>query len=75
MALSAAKLLKLLQDAQAKIKELEAREPEIVTVYVDRVIEVQSPNVEVVYRDNPEHIETIKALQEKLCQFTSQSDS
>lgn len=28
-----------------------------------------------VYVDNPDHIETIRALQEKLCQFTSQSDS
>lgn len=70
MALNAPKLLKLLQEAQAKIAELEARGP----VVVERVVEVAGPErvVErVVYQDNPDHIKTIRALQEKLCQFTS----
>lgn len=143
MALNAPKLLKLLQEAQAKIAELEAREPVVVervvevvgpemvvekevvrevpvyhTEYKDReklvpfeiekivyrdvekVVEVPGPErvveklvpfevkvpmyphsvqrVEVervVYQDNPEHLETIRKLQEKLCQYTSQSDS
>lgn len=117
MALSAPRLLKLLQDAQAKIKELEAREPEVVVketvkevpveviqfreifvdrvvevpvareVFVDRVVEIPGPvitlrsepeqiEVEVIkYIDNPDHIKTIEALKEQLCQFTSQSDS
>lgn len=37
----------------------------IVPVYLDRPV----------YQDNPDHIETIRKLQEKLCQFTSQLDS
>ena len=55
--------------------------PEVIT----KVVEVESPvevikyvNIpgpeRVIYQDNPDHLATIRALQEKLCQFTSQSD-
>lgn len=65
------------------IKEVEVP----VEVLVDNPVIVEVPipqyppsveRVEIlreVYVDNPSHIETIRALQEKLCQFTSQSDS
>lgn len=83
MALNAPKLLKLLHEAQAKIAELEARGPMVVERVVEvigpeRIVErvIASPPVvteveRVVYQDNPAHIETIAALQERLCQFTS----
>lgn len=85
MALSAAHILKLLHESQSRVKELESREPEIriVEKIIDRVVEVPVRSVEilektvesVVYVDNPEHIETINKLKERLCQYTSQSDS
>lgn len=87
MAVSSASLLRLLQESQAKVAELESRGPEIVERVVTEVVQVaglervitQPPKIKevikVVYHDNPEHLETIKALQEKLWQFTSQSDS
>lgn len=85
MADSIPKLRRLLNEANEKIRELESRGPVEIEkivyrdVPVDRVVDrvVTGPRevvtVErVVYRDNPDHIETIKRLQEKLCQYTSQ---
>lgn len=40
----------------------------------ERVVEIAGPE-RVIYQDNPDHIAMIKKLQEKLCQFTSQSGS
>lgn len=71
---SAAKLRRLLAEAQAKIAELESREPVTVEVVRDIIREVPGPD-RIIYQDNPEHIATIRRLQEKLCQSTSQSDS
>lgn len=129
MADSIASLRRKWGEAQARIRELEAREPEVVERVVERLVEVPGPErvvevrvpfevvrveyrdvikeVEVpgtireveklvpfevqvpmyppsvqrievikeVYVDNPAHIAMIEQLQEKLCQFISQSDS
>lgn len=84
---SAAKLRRLLAEAKARIVELESRGPVTVEVVREVVREVPGPEriiqpapvttvVErVVYQDNPEHIATIRSLQEKLCQSISQSGS
>lgn len=67
-------LRRLLSEAQARISELEAREPE--TVEVDRVITVQVPGPErVVYIENPELVRTVRDLQERMCPYTSELDS
>lgn len=87
MADSIPSLRRKLDEANARIADLEAKEPETVevirevvreveveverVVYVDRPLEVHVP----VYVDRPELIDTIRNLQEQLCQFTSQSDS
>ena len=97
-------LRRLLAVAHERIRELEAREPEVVEVdrivtvqvegperIVDRVkvVQVEGPErivdrvkvvqVEgperVVYIENPDLERTIRDLQERLCQFTSASDS
>ena len=78
-------LRRLVGELQARVKELEARpdpEPvvrvERVIEYVEREIPKMVPSAPQivhipVYIDNPEHIETIRKLQE--CLSTSQSDS
>ena len=48
--------------------------PEVV-----RVVEIKTPDLtpqteRLVYTDNPDHIETIKKLQDKICQLSSQLD-
>ena len=78
-------LRRLLAVAHERIRELEAREPEVVEVdrivtvqvegperIVDRVkvVQVEGPE-RVVYIENPELERTIRDLQERLCQFTS----
>lgn len=80
---SSAKLRRLLSEAMDRIRELEAREPERVVEVKEVVREVPGPErvitpapviVEVeriVYQDNPDHIETIRKLQAKLCQSIS----
>ena len=87
--MNAAKLMKLLREAQARVSDLESQlsavpapaPPVERIVHVDRPVylpsvETQIIEIEkVVYQDNPEHLATIQALQERLCQFTSQSDS
>ena len=82
-------LRRLLAVAHERIRELEAREPEVVEVdrivtvqvegperIVDRVkvVQVEGPE-RVVYIENPDLERTIRDLQERLCQFTSASDS
>ena len=89
MADSIPSLRRKLDEANARIADLEAKEPEAIevdvirevvreveveverVVYIDRPLEVHVP----VYVDRPELIDTIRNLQEQLCQFTSQSDS
>lgn len=67
-------LRRLLSEAQARISELEAREP--ATVEVERVITVQVPGPErVVYIENPELVRTVRDLQERMCPYTSELDS
>lgn len=87
MADSIPKLRRLLNEANERIRELEAMPPVEVekVVYRDVPVTVPGPVVNtprevvtierVVYQDNPDHIETIRKLQEKLCQYTSQLDS
>lgn len=71
---SPAKLRRLLSEALERIRELESREP--VTVEVIKEVRVEVPGAErIIYQDNPDHISTIRRLQEQLCQFTSQLDS
>jgi hypothetical protein len=71
---SAAKLRRLLSEAQARIRELESLEP--VTVEVIKEIRVEVPGADrIIYQDNPDHIATIRRLQEQLCLYFSQSDS
>lgn len=71
---SPAKLRRLLAEAQDRIRELESREP--VTVEVVKEVLVEVPGADrIIYQDNPEHIATIRRLQEQLCQSISQSDS
>lgn len=84
MAISVSELARLLNEARKEITELKSRPPEVVERIVDRMvvsdkppIVTQSPPVtieveRIVYVDNPALIETIAALKEKLCQFTSQ---
>ena len=82
-------LRRLLAVAHERIRELEAREPEVVEVdrivtvqvegperIVDRVkvVQVEGPE-RIVYIENPDLERTIRDLQERLCQFTSASDS
>lgn len=82
-------LRRLLNEAQERIRELEQRGDQvvevdrIVTVQVDgpervvervRYVEVEGPE-RIVYVENPELERTIRILQERLCQFTSASDS
>lgn len=90
MADSIPSLRRKLAEANARIQELESRKPEVVervvevkgaNVYVEVPgptrfvpVEVQGPEREV-YCDNPDHIETIRKLQEQLWQFTSVWDS
>lgn len=67
-------LRRLLAVAHERIRELESREPEVVEV--ERVVTVQVEGPErVVYIENPDLERTIRDLQERLCQFTSASDS
>ncbi len=65
-------LRRLVNELRAEVRALKSRPVEvvekIVNVNVDRVIDRP------VYQDNPDHIATIRKLQEKLCQYTSQSD-
>lgn len=73
MADSIPSLREKVAELQQRIAELEAREP----VDVERVVYVDRPSdpvtIEVpVYIENPEYEQTIRTLQEKLCQFTSQ---
>lgn len=71
---SAAKLRRLLAEAHAKIVELESRGPVTVEVVREVVREIPGPE-RIIYQDNPEHVATIRSLQERLCQSISQSDS
>ena len=59
---------------KTEIKEVEKPVPfiEKVAVYPETVRRVEVEKV--VYVDNPEHIMTIKILQDRLCQYTSASD-
>lgn len=50
------------------IKEVEVKVPQ----YPPSVQRIETERI--VYQDNPDHIETIRRLQERLCQYTSQSD-
>lgn len=90
MADSIPSLRRKLAEANARIQELEARKPEVVERIVEvkspvvrvevpgptRFVPVEVPGPErVVYHDNPDHIETIRKLQEQLWQFTSVWDS
>lgn len=84
MADSIPSLRAMVNKLSAEIRELKAAKSEVVTV--ERVVIKEVPVIQekvitetvkvtvekVVYQDNPEHIKTIRALQEKLCQFTSQ---
>ena len=72
MADSIPSLRAMVNKLSAEIRELKAAKSEAITVgkVITETIKVivEKP----VYQDNPEHIKTIRALQEKLCQFTSQ---
>lgn len=84
MADSIPSLRAMVNKLSAEIRELRAAKSEVVTV--ERVVIKEVPVIQekvitetvkvtvekVVYQDNPEHIKTIRSLQEKLCQFTSQ---
>lgn len=72
MAISNARLLKMLQDSQARVNELEAKLAGGATVYVPVVEEKERVVERVIYIDNPELVETINTLRSKLCQYTSQ---
>lgn len=86
MADSIPSLRRLVNELRAKIRELESRPADVVVNEVVRVVETPGPvkvietRVEIpgperlVYQDNPDHINTIRKLQERLCQYTSQSD-
>ena len=66
-------LPRLLNEANARIRELEGQEPEVVEV--ERIVTVQVEGPErVVYIENPDLHRTIQDLQERLCLYTSQSD-
>ena len=84
MADSIPSLRAMVNKLSAEIRELKAAKSEVVTV--EKVVIKEVPVIQErvitetvkvivekpVYQDNPEHINTIRALQEKLCQFTSQ---
>ena len=84
MADSIPSLRAMVNKLSAEIRELKAAKSEVVTV--EKVVIKEVPVIQEkvitetvkvivekpVYQDNPEHIKTIRALQEKLCQFTSQ---
>ena len=84
MADSIPSLRAMVNKLSAEIRELKAAKSEVVTVEKVVIKEVPVIHEKVitetvrvtvekpVYQDNPEHIKTIRALQEKLCQFTSQ---
>lgn len=57
---------RIVQVEKVVIKEVPVIQEKVITETVK--VTVEKP----VYQDNPEHIKTIRALQEKLCQFTSQ---
>lgn len=76
MADSIPKLRRLLNEAHERIRELEASAGVVEVVDVVKRVEIEVPGPErVVYVENPELIETIRSLQDQICQFTSQSDS
>lgn len=82
-------LRRKLNEANARNRELESRGADVVErvvevvreverrvevpVYINRVKELVTERV--VYHDNPDHLETIKKLQEQLWLLSSQSDS
>lgn len=70
MADSIPSLRRLVNELRAEIRELKSRPAEIVTSVEYRDLEVVREKP--VYQDNPDHIATIRKLQEKLCQYTSQ---
>ena len=72
MADSIPSLRRQVNELRAEIRELKARPVEVVekVKYRDREVVREKP----VYQDNPDHIATIRKLQEKLCQYTSQLD-
>lgn len=89
MADSIPSLRRKLAEAHSRIQELEARKPEVVERVVEvkgpvvrvevpgptRFVSIEVPGPErVVYCDNPDHVETIRKLQEQLWQFTSALD-
>lgn len=88
MADSIPSLRRLVNELSAKLREAESKplvvvQGDPVIQYVEKIVEkivtvkelVPSPPiVKLVYVDNPDHIDTIRKLQEKICQFTSQSD-
>ena len=65
MSESAAKLRRLLAEANDRIRELESNPPVIKEIFVDKYIPVPGPE-RIVYIDNPDHIDMIRALQERL---------
>lgn len=75
MADSIPSLRRKLAEAHARNADLELRKPEV----IERVVEVERlvPHIveRIVYHDNPDHIETIRKLQEQLCLYISQPDS
>lgn len=69
-----AELRRLLGEAHERIRELEQRGPEVVEVERVETVVIEGPE-RIVYIENPELIDTIRELQERLWQYTSVSDS